>query len=557
MHPFSVRLEQKLGDWCASCGQPAWNLDYKCGSLCAFEDLSCHRWFRCCVINENLENGKVQIQYIDYGTKKWVSVSQLHQLGEHHMQLPAQAVACRLTGIKPTGGTETWTATANDFTREELTGQSCLAVMKGAVTMDSGEPTRGAIWLVDLFVNDGDAKQSSFACELVQQGLAFSARTESSEWLVPPLTLTNLVSGNAKRSWTSYSYPPPISPPSLSFPMVVTSIDEDCNIFGKPRGVEKALQSLMAMVQMSIMELELDVPKSQLMDEYNWQPNQACLVKFSDGHWHRATIIHVLSGAVRIQYVDTGASEDIPFSHVIITNLFTDIPPLCLKISLHGNMLKRILWPNEAEAHLRSLLVGNTVDVSLQSLNAGDEGSFPAKVLFDGSSIWRLLAHRHLLHPYPSLSEDSETESSSEVDDEGQDMEMMVCTLLIVFANFCLLCTLFLISFKAYLHFSILQVLSPSSKIFQMTDYLPMELPALGEAFFVCVSHIDLPNQLFVRHFKESEFRMSGDAGVDESPDSSLSELNRKLLQIDAEAFNRPPLDDWDPDYAMSGTIHV
>uniref|UniRef100_UPI00358F3E1E RING finger protein 17-like n=1 Tax=Myxine glutinosa TaxID=7769 RepID=UPI00358F3E1E len=509
-------LQQNLADVCDSHGQPHEKLNYKRGSLCAFEDKSFRRWFRCHVVDTNLGNGKVQIQYIDYGTKKWVNVSQLHELGEWHMLLPPQAVACRLAGIKPAGGTNKWTATANDFTRYNLTGQTCFAIMKGVVNMHSGKPTQGAVWLVDLFVNEDDAKQISFAYQLVQEGLAFSTTTDNSEWLVPPMTLTNLVSGEAKQSWTSSSYPPPISPPSLSFSMLVTSIDKDCYIFGRPIGVEKALASLMDLVQISIVELELDIPKSRGMDEFNWQPNQACLVHFSDGGWHRAFIIHILSGAVRIQYVDIGASEDIPSSHLIITNLFTDIPPLCLKISLCEDLVKRNLWPERAEAYLHHLLVGKIVDVSLQSLSAGDEGSLLAKVWHAGLSISHLLAHRHLLDAGVLECEGSDIECpASEVHHESQDLEIVV--------------------------------LSQFSKLFQMDDYLPMELPVLGEAFYVSVSHIDLPNQLFVRHFGEREFKISDDVSLNESPDSSLSELNRKLHQIDVEAFTIPLLDDWEP----------
>ncbi|XP_041857081.1 RING finger protein 17 isoform X2 [Melanotaenia boesemani] len=161
------------------------------GQACAarFED---KLWYRAQVIGHPGQR-KVEVQYVDYGNKKILSVSDLRKIKDEFLALPAKAIPCSLADVIPVDG-KTWSeACTNRFI--SLAHQQCVTIVATeTVSKNKSLP-------IKVFESGLNGPEANIAELLVKEELAcFKEGLElknkhsvddSAIW-DPPLELTSL-----------------------------------------------------------------------------------------------------------------------------------------------------------------------------------------------------------------------------------------------------------------------------------------------------------------------------------------------------------------------------
>ncbi|TNN60930.1 RING finger protein 17 [Liparis tanakae] len=166
-----VLLSAKLQDWYKEPREeqrvsvPV--LHQACVAL--YED---RKWYRAQVTGRP-GGRQVEVQYVDFGNKKLVSVSDLRKIKDEFFSVPSRAIHCCLSDVVPPDG-DVWT----EACRRRFIS---LAHQKLVIVMATGEPPQTQPLPVRLFESSLDGPLDSIAELLVQEQLA-----SFTEGLEPP-----------------------------------------------------------------------------------------------------------------------------------------------------------------------------------------------------------------------------------------------------------------------------------------------------------------------------------------------------------------------------------
>nr|XP_047921703.1 tudor domain-containing protein 6 isoform X2 [Anser cygnoides] len=119
---FTV-LVAEIQEYCENSSHPnTWP-----NSVCLAQYSEDEKWYRALIVSEVTSAEKVEVIYVDYGNREWVSLTSLRSIPEHFLQLKAQAFRCSLYNLIQPNGQDpfVWDEAAILAFREFVDASSC------------------------------------------------------------------------------------------------------------------------------------------------------------------------------------------------------------------------------------------------------------------------------------------------------------------------------------------------------------------------------------------------------------------------------------------------
>ncbi|XP_015234378.1 PREDICTED: RING finger protein 17 [Cyprinodon variegatus] len=448
----------------------------------------------CCDVTSNT----AEVRLCDHGNIMKIHVSNLRPLPPS--LIGSLVLECTLSDIRPTGGQSTWTKTACDVFSTYLAGT--------VATMTIKEVKDGPPFSVELHCSNRTGKSISIA-DFLEKPKETDARTPASDpktekkeennspppsgshlsSFIPfsPAKLLQSFNISTEKVKTSVYHPPELPRPGHIL-VSISAVGDDGLIYARTQNAENQLKQLRDGIQKSIKTL----PKQK---SYTWKSVKGCAVFGSDMLWYRGQLLELLGGHVKVQYVDSGAVENIPVVHVYPMLLCVEVPQLCVPCQLLGTNPVGGKWHHDGVALMKEVLLNRTVDLQVVELPADPRGPVTVEIFVDGMSLSRILCHhQHAsidwtlstlkgvspVPPAPILDEwDFSTEGLADLDESV------------------------------------------------LGSFVNPDLPLKGERFRVRVTHLLTPNELFLRPVKETE-----DPDIGETLDEALLRINANISSL-------------------------
>ncbi|ELU14575.1 hypothetical protein CAPTEDRAFT_226977 [Capitella teleta] len=296
-------------------------------------------WYRAQVLA--VQGNKVHLQYVDYGNDEWLTLDQIKQLKRAFLELPAQAVLCRLHGVEP----REWTD--NQLIKfEELTCDKNLVAI-----VQSGDPDAG--YSVQLI----DADQVNVAEQLMKPTLkptSEAASRQSAPTPEPPVERASSIEPRRQRSQ---------EPPLAWQPFSIADLES-----GSVHNVMVSWVNSPAcfFIQLAEAASQLEQLSEELYDCYqamklneltlhDSQIGQSCVAYYqADGNWYRGRLLSKDGMEAKVAYVDYGNMESVPMSKVKqIKPEFNALPAFAIECSLPG--AEQVKWDKQKIKQFESL----------------------------------------------------------------------------------------------------------------------------------------------------------------------------------------------------------
>ncbi|XP_028991937.1 RING finger protein 17 [Betta splendens] len=361
------RLREQVKAQCG-CLEPqdvAWKVDMFCAAQINGV------WERGRICSDVTSSDIAEVMLCDHGSTVKLHVSKLQPLPSS--LVGSLALECRLTDIRPAGGVSIWTATACDLLSNYLTGASATVTIQ-ELTDERPVP-------VTLFCSNKIGQSVNMAEFLASEGLALKERKPSAV-LPKPAPRTIMSAGNV----TTSLYLPPELPSHGHIKISVSAVGDDGLIYARTHDAEHQLELLCERIQQSMKALPRQKP-------YTWKSVQGCAVIGHDMLWYRGQLLEVLSGHVKVQYVDYGLIENIPVVHVYPMLLCDDVPQLCMPCQLHAINPVGGKWQPDAVALMRRAVLNCCVDMQVMELPTDPRRPITVELFLDGISLSRILCH--------------------------------------------------------------------------------------------------------------------------------------------------------------------
>ncbi|XP_006146784.1 RING finger protein 17 isoform X2 [Tupaia chinensis] len=483
----------------------------------------------------------VEVLLYDVGLEVVVNTNCLRDLQENLKTMGRLSLECSLVDIRPTGGSDKWTATACECLSLYLTGAVATIILQENDTM----------WPlpVKIFCRDEKGERVDVSKYLIKRGLALREKRinkldnsnslsekclENSlkqEDSVVTKCITSNFDPNKKPAGiisedkvsefkekileprTTGCYKPPAIPNTKVFEAIVSCIGDDGTIFVVPKLSELELIKMMNEIQSNLKCLGL-------LEPYFWKKGEACAVRGSDTLWYRGKVMEVVGGTIRVQYLDHGFTEKIPQCHLYPILLYPDIPQFCIPCQLHNAIPVGKVWQQDAVELLQELLSKREVEIHIMELPENPWGKLCIQLYFNGMSLSYFMAY----HKYCTFEHSEEilrenpTDCIKEYEEERWEIRFE-------------------------------ELLSSETETPILPPYLSSSLPPPEELFAVQVKHVVSPNEVYIcldsteNCNQFNQHSDTDDSGVSwESEFESLEEALRRL-NTNVETF--PPLTDF------------
>lgn len=224
-------------------------------------------WYRAYV--ENIQDSNTTVRFVDYGNTDKVSKSELFKVAENFLQVPAQALRCNLSGVKPLQSG--WSADTKDIMQ---------SLVPEAVKVKFESKNPDGTWVVSLSAGDVDVAE-----ELIQAAVArreVSSTSTASEVTSQFPQQTPLQEGSTHQVFVSH-----VNSPASFYCQLVQNSEKLDTLLG---------------------EIE---EQAEMFDPVNFlSEGMACMAKYSaDEAWYRSVIARVLGNTADVLFVDYGNSE--------------------------------------------------------------------------------------------------------------------------------------------------------------------------------------------------------------------------------------------------------
>uniref|UniRef100_A0A8C9IZK4 RING finger protein 17 n=1 Tax=Panthera tigris altaica TaxID=74533 RepID=A0A8C9IZK4_PANTA len=339
----------------------------------------------------------VEVLLYDVGVELVVNITCLRELQENLRTMGRLSLECSLVDIRPTGGSDKWTATACDCLSLYLTGAVATIILQ----VCSGENNTTWPLPVKIFCRDEKGERVDVSKYLIKKGLALRERrikklnnSHSSEKSleIPPEQEDSMVTKCIKTNFdpdkkaadvisehkvsefkqkipeprTTGCYKPPAIPNMKVFEATVSCIGDDGTIFVVPKLSEFELTKMMNEIQSNLKCLGL-------LEPYFWKKGEACAVRGSDTMWYRGKVMEVVGGSIKVQYLDHGFTEKIPQCHLYPILLYPDTPQFCIPCQLYNTKSVGNVWQPDAIELLQELLSKREVEIHIMKLTDYDK----------------------------------------------------------------------------------------------------------------------------------------------------------------------------------------
>uniref|UniRef100_A0A8C7CAE8 RING finger protein 17 n=1 Tax=Neovison vison TaxID=452646 RepID=A0A8C7CAE8_NEOVI len=335
----------------------------------------------------------VEVLLYDVGVELVVNITCLRELQENLRTMGRLSLECSLVDIRPTGGSDKWTATACDCLSLYLTGAVATIILQ----VCSGENNTTWPLPVKIFCRDEKGERVDVSKYLIKKGLALRERrttklnnsySSSEKSLEIPLEqedsmVTKCIKINFEpdkkaadviseyrvsefqqkipEPRTTGCYRPPAIPNMKVFEAIVSCIGDDGTIFVVPKLSELELIKMMNEIQNNLKCLGL-------LEPYFWKKGEACAVRGSDTMWYRGKVMEVVGGTIKVQYLDHGFTEKIPQCHLYPILLYPDTPQFCIPCQLYNTKPVGNVWQPDAIELLQELLSKREVEIHIMKL---------------------------------------------------------------------------------------------------------------------------------------------------------------------------------------------
>ncbi|KAB0372706.1 hypothetical protein FD755_015459 [Muntiacus reevesi] len=483
----------------------------------------------------------VEVLLYDVGVELVVNINCLRELQENLKTMGRLSLECSLVDIRPTGGSDRWTATACDCLSLYLTGAVATIIIQENNTTwplpvkifcrdEKGERVDVSKYLIKkgLALRETRINKSDNSHSLSQKSLEIPQ--EEGESVVTKCIKTN--SDHNKKAAVGISepkvtefrekileprttgcYKPPAIPNQKVFKAVVSCIGDDGTIFVVPKLSEFELTKMMDEIQSNLKCLGL-------LEPYFWKKGEACAVRGSDTMWYRGKVMEVIGSTIRVQYLDHGFTEKIPQCHLYPILLYPDTPQFCIPCQLYNTVPVGNVWQPDAVELLQELLSKREVEIHIMELPENPWGKLSIHLYFGGMSLSYFLAH----HKYCTFEQSEEILKENPTDYNKKYEEER-----------------WKIRFE--------DLLLPETETPILPPYLSSSLPPPEELYAVQVKHVVSPSEVYICLDSVESCSLfnqhsdTEDSGVGwESESESLEEALRRFNK-NVETF--PPLTDF------------
>uniref|UniRef100_A0A8C6HDW9 RING finger protein 17 n=1 Tax=Mus spicilegus TaxID=10103 RepID=A0A8C6HDW9_MUSSI len=501
-------LEEKM---VAAYEHSEWKpVKWECDMHCAVKVPAKNQWRRGQILRM-VTDKLVEVLLYDVGVELVVNIHCLRELQENLKTMGRLSLECSLVDIRPTGGSDKWTATACDCLSLYLTGAIATIILQESNTT----------WPlpVKIFCRDEKGERVDVSKYLIKKGLALRERrvSKSSNSHSPEKSLEIPLeqgdSGKKSENRSTGCYRPPAVPNTSSFEAIVTCIGDDGTIFVVPKLSEFELIKMMDEIQSNLKCLGL-------LEPYSWKKGEPCAVRGSDTLWYRGKVMEVVGGTIRVQYLDHGFTEKIPQCHLYPILLYPDTPQFCIPCQLYQTLPVGNTWQPDAIELLQELLSKREVDIHIMELPNNSWGKLSVHLYFDGMSLSHFMAH----HKYCIFEH---TEEIFKEKPRGQNKKYEDENWKIRFED----------------------LLLPEMEAPVLPPYLSSLLPPPEELFAVQVKHIVSPDEMYICLDSEDSYTQfnhhgdTDDSGV--SWESESENLEEALQRFNKNVETFPPLTDF------------
>ncbi|NWV19715.1 TDRD1 protein, partial [Origma solitaria] len=345
-----AELEASVNEYCdKSPSSPSFRPAV--GNVCCAQFTEDNLWYRAAVTAYASED-TVLVDYMDYGNSDSLPLTRLRPLIPSLMDLPAQAIRCRLAGVKPPLGT--WTSEGISFMKK-LVKDKVLTVK----VVDK-ESSRSVVELTDASVTP-EVKISSL---LRAEGCA----TEELRMALPAARVGDVE--QAKGEYEDTANKGMCKEIKLTLNQTLSVIvctvynpgEFYCQISNSPELL--ALNSLNKSLSEYCQKTPLHVFEPEIGDP--------CY----DGNWYRAVVQNVTSdGTVRVSFVDYGNIEEVPLDNIRqISSSFLKLPFQAIKCWLSGIKPGNSKWNPEATTRFHKYTSGLELQATVTSLSEDGAG---------------------------------------------------------------------------------------------------------------------------------------------------------------------------------------
>ncbi|XP_069858096.1 RING finger protein 17 isoform X2 [Dipodomys merriami] len=429
----------------------------------------------------------VEVLLYDVGVELVVNINCLRELKEDLKTMGRLSLECSLVDIRPTGGSDKWTATACDCLSLYLTGAIATIILQENHTT----------WPlpVKIYCRDEKGDRVDVSKYLIKKGLALRERRtnksdhnrsseksletplEQGDFIIPECNKFNTdkkaadtinepkiseVKEKMPETRITGCYKPPAIPNMDVFEAIVTCIGDDGTIFVVPKSSEFELVKMMNEIQSNLKCLGL-------LEPYCWKKGEPCAVRGSDTMWYRGRVMEVLGGTVRVQYLDHGFTEKIPQCHLYPILLYPDTPQFCIPCRLFLTVPVGNVWQPDAIELLQELLSKREVDIHVVELPENPWKELSVHLYFGGMS----LSHFMALHKYCTFEHSEEifkekpTEYNTKYEEEKWEIKFE-------------------------------ELLLSETETSVLSPFLSSSLPPPEELYPVQVKHVVSPNEVYI-----------------------------------------------------------
>ncbi|XP_075468070.1 tudor domain-containing protein 1 isoform X2 [Ascaphus truei] len=392
-----IEVNKSLGEYCLQ-HSPRGCSPKKGEVYCAFF-LGDGNWYRAMVM-EVAQNGSVNVCFLDYGNTEEVSVDKLCLIPPRFLELPFQAIRCKLSGVKPVH--EKWDKKTTERFQTCVTGIKLKAKAVGksencfSVELVESK-TESPRVISEVLIAENAALRDDRKKDGPVMGTHHSPPHRTSKKVnISPNTAAK---GRADQPARRELLKPDSSPTQEQVARVRSSPKGDSSETGVARQwrtIELPLNEAVHGHVLGVITPDLfyAFPKENRVDEAKLQQvmvevsgygsaeagkprfkpsiGDACCARFTgDGQWYRAIVLGTSESSVKVAYADYGNIESLPLSSLLpMKESFLQPPVQIIKCRLAGVVPVSKEWSPAASELLTTLLLGVDVTITVLSLNA-------------------------------------------------------------------------------------------------------------------------------------------------------------------------------------------
>ncbi|NXT77158.1 TDRD1 protein, partial [Zapornia atra] len=322
------------------------------GNLYCAQFTGDNHWYRAAV-TVYVSEDTVLVSYVDYGNSEVLPLTRLRPMIPRLMDIPAQAIRCTLTGVKPP--VETWTSKAISFMKQLVEDKVFI------VEVVDKDDYKCVVELVDASVTPAINISSHF----IEKGCAAVESTVALPMIKMSVKQADEDTVNERIcKWSKLT--------------LKQTVDVVVCVLYSPGEFYCQISDNSELLALKVLNESLsEYCQKTPPNVFKPQNGEPCCAFFSDdGNWYRAVVKNVTSdGTVEVCFVDYGNVEKVPLDKIRhISPSFLELPFQGIKCWLSGIEPGDSKWVAEATARFHVYTAGVKLQARVTSLSRDGAG---------------------------------------------------------------------------------------------------------------------------------------------------------------------------------------